>query len=390
MSSKRTVFKIFVIGPSDTNDEREIAKSVIQRVNALVGSGHNAMLEYLGWDTDVLAGIGDDGQDVINRSIGNNYDAVVGFLWSRLGSPTARADSGTVEEYELALERASKREINHVLWFIRNEDIDPRSTDLEQLKKANEFIERVRHADGCLTLDYTMSNLTELLLNQFSTLLTTLLSEDRSNASYDGDISFNNASAISETIISDGEVIVSEAPEASGILDFRLDLDESAEEFTHMLAGLSDSMGLLGSIMDESAVKVKSASAGPNSPSAKSIMKILDDPIEALELFSSEVEIKLPRIEASFMSMVSSMNGIKLINLEAQNQSAILENNAAIDSLLKVNSEVKSSMAGFLESLRASPMLSKKYRKANNKAIRSVERLIRFLESSAQQLSGIR
>jgi hypothetical protein len=61
-------------------------------------------LEVVGWE-EVPSGIAAEPQEVINRYVGDDYDIFLGLMGQTLGSPTARAVSGTVEEYGRALRR---------------------------------------------------------------------------------------------------------------------------------------------------------------------------------------------------------------------------------------------------------------------------------------------
>lgn len=51
------------------------------------------------WQKDVLFGVGDP-QLIINNSIIKDADMVIALFGSKLGTPTARATSGTIEEIE--------------------------------------------------------------------------------------------------------------------------------------------------------------------------------------------------------------------------------------------------------------------------------------------------
>ena len=57
------------------------------------------------WETHAYPNFGIDAQDVINEQIPDDYDLFVGIMWCRYGTPTGRAGSGTVEEFERAKAR---------------------------------------------------------------------------------------------------------------------------------------------------------------------------------------------------------------------------------------------------------------------------------------------
>lgn len=78
--------------------------SAVAELNRTRSRRTGVYLEVVGWE-DVPSGIATDPQEVINRYIGDDYDVFLGLMGQTLGSPTARAVSGTVEEYERALRR---------------------------------------------------------------------------------------------------------------------------------------------------------------------------------------------------------------------------------------------------------------------------------------------
>lgn len=87
--------------------------------------------------------MGDDAQDVINRQL-PACDLVVAILWNRLGTRTARADSGTAEELERALARWEEHG-NPVLLYSKTAPFRAQTTEeAAQLGSVLAFRERLR------------------------------------------------------------------------------------------------------------------------------------------------------------------------------------------------------------------------------------------------------
>lgn len=134
------LFKIFLASPGDTSDERKAAEDVIDEINKTKGPRDNYRVELLKWETDTYSAVGEDGQDVINKQIGSDYQIFVGVMWRKFGTPTKRAASGTVEEFQRAYERKSDVHIS----FYFNSSPFPQDTDLEQAKKVLEFKSQIQ------------------------------------------------------------------------------------------------------------------------------------------------------------------------------------------------------------------------------------------------------
>jgi hypothetical protein len=74
---------------------------------------------------------------VINRYIVDDCDLLVGVFWTRLGSPTGKADSGTIEE----IERVGKAGKPIMLYF-SSVQVDPDKIDPDQINKLKQFKEK--------------------------------------------------------------------------------------------------------------------------------------------------------------------------------------------------------------------------------------------------------
>ncbi len=106
MSYAARVFRILIASPSDVNDERDIAVSTIQAWNDLNSSERQIVLLPLRWETHSAPEYNRRPQEVINRQVVDHCDLLVGVFWTRIGSPTGAAESGTLEE----IERVATRE----------------------------------------------------------------------------------------------------------------------------------------------------------------------------------------------------------------------------------------------------------------------------------------
>jgi hypothetical protein len=127
-------YRILIASPSDVEEEREIAVRVIQEWNDLYSYSRKIALLPLRWETHTAPEYGKRPQEVINRAIVDECDLLVGIFWTRIGSPTGAAESGTLEE----IERVGKAQKPVMLYFSRV-GIDPERIDLPQIEKLKLF-----------------------------------------------------------------------------------------------------------------------------------------------------------------------------------------------------------------------------------------------------------
>jgi hypothetical protein len=136
------LFKIFLASPGDTASERRAADEVVDEINKSIGSRDNFRLELLKWENDTYPSMGADGQDVINKQIGGDYQIFVGIMWKKFGTPTLRAGSGTEEEFELAYDRFTKKKDIQIMFYFNSCPI-PQDADLIQFQKVREFKKKI-------------------------------------------------------------------------------------------------------------------------------------------------------------------------------------------------------------------------------------------------------
>src|SRR3954454_20956167 len=130
-------FRILIASPSDAHEEREIAVRLIQEWNDLNSYTRKVVLLPLRWETHTAPEYGTRPQDVINRAIVDQCDLLIGVFWTRIGSPTGAADSGTLEEIE-RVARAGKP----VMLYFSKIGVDPGILDLDQVENLKRFKEK--------------------------------------------------------------------------------------------------------------------------------------------------------------------------------------------------------------------------------------------------------
>lgn len=148
--------KVFVASPGDVPDERHLFTVVIDELRMGLTKHLNINIEAIKWETHTWPDIGNDSQDVINRQIGE-YDVFVGIMWRRFGTPTKRADSGTLEEFEKAFNLFKKFGRPKVMFYFKRKPFyTPSIKEIDQFKKVAKFRQRVTEL-GVLYSEYDES-----------------------------------------------------------------------------------------------------------------------------------------------------------------------------------------------------------------------------------------
>lgn len=130
-----TQIKIFISTTREIREEVDSIKLIVEEINKTSGRQSGFTIESLKWDLDTYTQVGDDAQEVINKQLGNQYDILVAILWQRIGTPTKRDKSGTIEEINCAI--TNKKEL--LVYFKTTTPESLNLIDLDELAKINAF-----------------------------------------------------------------------------------------------------------------------------------------------------------------------------------------------------------------------------------------------------------
>ena len=155
---------VFVASPSDLEPERNRLEEVIQELNLSLPHSFGIRFDLVRWETHGYPGVGQDPQDVLNQQM-PEPDIFVGLMWSRYGTDTGRAGSGTEEEFRQALERY-RRDPNSVriMFYFKDAPISPNDIDIEQFKRVRQFRDSLSSEEGALYWTFnTLDDFAQLL-----------------------------------------------------------------------------------------------------------------------------------------------------------------------------------------------------------------------------------
>ncbi len=140
MARKVTILRVFAASPTDVAEERAALEEIVRELNLTWGNNIGLSLDLVKWETHAYPGIGSDAQAVINEQIADDYDIFVGIMWTRFGTPTGRAGSGTAEEFERAYSRF-KSDPNQIriMFYFNDAPVPPSQLDPEQLSLVQKF-----------------------------------------------------------------------------------------------------------------------------------------------------------------------------------------------------------------------------------------------------------
>src|SRR3954469_2463507 len=134
MSFQAETYRVLIASPSDLAEERLAATEAINDWNAQHAAAESVVLLPVKWETHALPQASIRPQAAINAQLVTDSDILLGLFWTKLGTSTGVAESGTVEEIDqfVAAEKPA-------MLYFSTRPIDPNKIDLRQHRKLRNF-----------------------------------------------------------------------------------------------------------------------------------------------------------------------------------------------------------------------------------------------------------
>ncbi|WP_153066084.1 hypothetical protein [Xanthomonas dyei] len=155
---------MLVASPSDVAEDRAAVASAIHDWNSHNSKTRGIVLLPVMWETHAAPSLDARPQAVINEQLVRECDMLVGIFWTRLGSPTGEAESGTIEEINWFV-----KEKKPVMIYFSTRNL-PSDCDIDQVKRLREFKKQIQQKG--LVFDYeTPLTLENMLFKQLTTII---------------------------------------------------------------------------------------------------------------------------------------------------------------------------------------------------------------------------
>lgn len=195
-------YSILISCPSDVLKDKQVIQNAVDTVNLENAHYLGLHFDIRHWSKDVLFSHGTP-QDIINNSIVYDSDIVIALFGSKLGTPTDKYASGTIEEIELMI----KENKQIFVCFSEKEIIVPGDSDEETLENLIKVKRFKRNYKG-LYITYKNDNELKIQIqNQLRLFLNRISLEDRSDVICDIPFTYQELQGHKECISKAKEVI---------------------------------------------------------------------------------------------------------------------------------------------------------------------------------------
>lgn len=369
MARQEQVLTVFVASPGDVDNEREKLEEIIRELNVTWSRELGVRLDLVRWETHAYPSIGVDAQDVINEQIPEDYDIFVGIMWCRYGTPTGRAGSGTVEEFN----RAKARHDNdpscvQMMIYFKDEPMAPSLLDPEQLAQVNVFRESLG-TEGTLYWKFNG-------IDQFEKLIRLHLTRQIQvwKSRTDASTNTNIAEPVAQTESSPNE-------DDDGILELMELFEDQFADFGEIGIRIAAATEEIGQKMTDRTAEIKALPRGPNGyanrkDAKRSIAKAAMD----MKQYTVRIEAEIPLFrDAMNIGMNSLMKAITMSGDITTTEEDFQQAKEGLDAVIKLRGSLansKSSMLEFRETVSVLPKMTKELNHAKRAVTKVLDKLL--------------
>jgi len=382
MPRNETILQVFVASPGDLAEERDALEDVISELNITWSQNLRYRLELVRWETHAVPGVGEDAQDVVNLTVPQDYDIFIGMLWSRFGTPTNRADSGTQEEFETAFEKHSNdSESIDILFYFKDKPVAISQIDPEQLQLIHDFQKRIRQL-GCLYGNFTeVSEFKDLVRLHLSRLVQKWQTKT-SHASFPPEIDPPSRDSSSDTL---------EAEEEEGLVDLLEQAEDGMAKLTELANRMENAIDELGKKMVQRTSEINALSTKSGSSHMKAVKRIAGVAASDLDDYVARTEIDVPIFAEALSVTMGSFGRAASLSMEFQRDDTkdLEEVRGTMGSLKESLITSKSSIQSLRDALSEMPKITSAYNKSKRKGLFTLDALLSVFEAGVSHVSDL-
>ena len=373
MARTETVLQAFVASPGDVSNERELLEEVIRELNITWRKSLGISIDLVRWETHAFPGVGSDPQDVINASIGDNYDIFIGIMWGRFGTPTNNFGSGTEEEFRRAFGRwESDSDSVRIMFYFNNAGISPSSVDPDQLKSIKTFRESLGK-EGALYWHYND-------IEHFSKLLRIHLSR----VVQDWEARFDSTEATDEkSSVSDTEVGIDSSDDL-GFLDLLETLEDSIFELGDVATRMGEATNEIGATMTVRTEELNDLKEDGQIKDFRAAKRIVNRSAQDLDHFTSRLKVDADKFSDCNLKIADSTSKLATLvgDFSDDDGDELAELVSILDKLLNPMATLPDNIRGFRDVLDGMARVSVKYNRSRKAAVAMLDRFMKSIDES--------
>lgn len=382
MPTTRIELRVFVAAPTEVSDDKATVRRVVEELNSIHGSHTEIVLRYVGWETDVHPGVGQDAQTVINDQIGDHYDIFVGLMWSRFGQATGRFGSGTEEECNRALERVKADPGSlSLLFYFKDAAINPSKIDGAQLLAVTQFKAELGSNGVLYDTYHSADELASKLRQHLAAVCREWLNRVTQHR-------ISQESSLTIPALKIGEELESE--DDFGLLDYVEKGHKAFEACAASANRIARIMNVRSERVPGKAVKLEAALKLPQSQRVSAARRILISVGSDMDAISTVLEEETPLIEQNFKAGFSSFAASSklMIGLEGTDPSDLISAIDAATALQIVFVQSQESYQTLNATIVGLPQMERTTNRAKQRLSRAIASYLSILSRCQSSLAA--
>lgn len=379
MPRTSTIVQVFVASPSDVQPEREALETLISELNGTWSFTTGLMFELVRWETHVTPAMGNDGQSVINEQIGDSYDVFIGILWGRFGTPTPRAMSGTLEEFERAYSRLQAGESGPAIMFYFKEAAIPvPKIDPTQIESVQNF--RASLSDKGLYATFDDLAGFQTSVRAHLSLLAQRFARQHPQVRAKG--ANQDAEMLTTGLSQEDEL---------GLLDYVEICEARIEDMVATMDVISDATARIGGRFEEHTAEMSRMMAAGSPPSTQSAKRVIKRCADDMEAYASTLKSQTPILashrEAAFDALNHSLTlGQEMSAAENSGRGELYE---ALQRLQGNLIEPTRQMKVFRDTAASLPRMTGDLNKAKRLVVEQIDALVDEFDKTNSTASNV-
>lgn len=387
MPRNEIVLNVFVASPSEVNEERTALESIIVEINKTWSTSLNLRFDLIKWETDVYPGFGKYPQDVINNQINEEYDIFIAIFWSKIGTPTKTAESGTCEELERALKKYKKdKDSVDILIYFKDQAISPSKMDFVQLQKVQELKTKLGNKGGLYWIFDSTDDFESLLRSHLSKVAqkwSEKLSKENKKLPIDISNSEPDKNSTNEETLDESDY---------GLFDYIEMYEERMLGVTKTYEAISEATEKIGEQFNQRTAEINSFLQQGDRDNIKKRKKLINLASNDMEQYADVIETKIKistnlRIEA--FEALSKALVLKIDFTSDDDTKDFEELEQSLISMQEAINDASNSISGFRKAVSELPKLTVHINKSKKRVIKALDEVIGEINSTINSSQNV-
>lgn len=371
MPRDERVLTVFVASPSDLESERNRLENAIREINVTWSRQFALRLELIRWETHGYPGAGEDAQEVLNRELPTDYDIFVGLLWTRFGTPTGRAGSGTEEEFDRARNRfRSDPDTVRVMVYFKDAPVPPSSVNPAQIQKIHHFRASLG-SKGVLYWDFKTTE-------EFEQIVRLHLARQIQGFINLGSPQRDRAAAVP------GPLTTAPEGEELGLLDLLDLVEEYSTELMGSVERINAETTALGARMQERTLEIQIATAQADGQlSRREAKTLIEKAANNMDQYVARMRTELPifRDVAEKSSAAVARYALMTVDAHSEDRKQVRDARDGLTAIAQAMGQIHDSISNFQKTIRELPRLTAVLNRAKRETAEVLDALLTGNES---------